>query len=572
MYYSDHVYVNRYGTSTGEALLIGYCFDTRNAQKSQHEVVEMLLSSSTLIDELEYINGRYILLINRESGIFIYSDASQLQPLCYHGPTGTFASHDRLLAESLGENGISVSKRPGSLHTELDFTRFEEIFKVNPSLEIKVDDMSFRRIYPRTQLERVSVEETFEASRPYLEESRKWIRERGQDIFLTLTAGIDSRVSASLTRDFHESVEYLTYFTPRKFLATPMAKEIHRIDQSIAEQMKNNMGWNHSIVNLSDYKPDKQVASILEERFNSRHAYGLINYYRDEKGYKHALHIKSTVFGMGKADFKKSLDQSEETLDFYKKCVHGLPKNFEKNYDVEHEIENYFKRNLVEANVTKGRHYFDLFHLESRMGNWHSTLTLETDPEVDEFIFMNTRKMIDLMQQPGLRERRNFEFYKTIINHFWPVLLHFGINQEKNAYERARDKGMDDQRSIAIEGLVIHTDESMEIKHSEGNKYHIRPGDNRTKAENINYFTMRSSNEMPVKVSVKGLYSNPKGKGIIKVIIRSVDTHDVYDMTSLNEPLMLEVGPSSYTVMVLYNRDYDKKSWQEAGKLEIERL
>src|SRR5699024_9961385 len=73
------------------------------------------------------------------------------------------------------------------------------------------------------------------------------------------------------------------------------------------------------------------------------------------------------------------------------------------------------------------RHYFDLFHLESRMGNWHSALTLESDPETEEFIFTNSRKMIDFIQQPKLEERKEFTLYKRIIDHYWPLLLHFGI-------------------------------------------------------------------------------------------------------------------------------------------------
>src|SRR5699024_7610788 len=130
-----------------------------------------------------------------------------------------------------------------------------------------------------------------------------------------------------------------------------------------------------------------------------------------------------------KGDFPTSLDAKSSDLDFYKRCIHGISKDFEKHYNLEEEVEKYFDRNLIEKGVTKGRHYFDLFHLESRMGNWHSALTLETDPETEEFIFTNSRKIIDLIQQPFLGERKEFVLYKMIIDNYWQLLLHFGINK-----------------------------------------------------------------------------------------------------------------------------------------------
>src|SRR5699024_3120271 len=88
-----------------------------------------------------------------------------------------------------------------------------------------------------------------------------------------------------------------------------------------------------------------------------------------------ALHIKSTVFGMGKADFPEELDNKSDDFKFYKKCIHGLSVAFKKLYNLDEEAPKYFERNLVTEGVTLNRHYFDLFHLESRMGNWHSALT-----------------------------------------------------------------------------------------------------------------------------------------------------------------------------------------------------
>jgi len=463
-----------------------------------------------------------------------------------------------------------LTRRPERVHTELDFTRYEEIFKFNPSLSLDLAEFEFTRIYPRSDLKEKTVDETFEEMNDLLVNSRDWLAEQPAEKFLTLTAGIDSRVSAALSRKMSSDIEFLTYYTPSKYLATRMAKTIHKIDTNVTRQIKENMQWNHSIISIRDYTPPKEELEHMKQFYNSHHAFGLINYYRNEKKYNHAIHIKSTVFGMGKADYDDALDNRQDTFSFYKKCIHGLPRTFEKHYDFETEIANYFDRNLITEGVTKGRHFFDLFHLESRMGNWHSTLTLETDPETDEFIYMNTRKLIDLMQQPNSDERRDFSLYKLLINEYWPVLLHFGINNETNLYEKST--GAADVDLAADEnnnGVKITPYNGMKVRKVQKNVYLVRPGTGKTKVEDVNNFSIETAEGQKQRVKIKSLYNNLKGKGLIKVVIRLNKEYEEYDIIDLNKPLELELDSSVCSVMVLYNSTFKNASWRDAGRLEV---
>lgn len=570
LYYSNSVRVEEYRIENNHAILIGYCFDTRDAKHSQEDVIRNLMINDNLVEELEYINGRYILILDKGMGVTLYSDASQLQPMVYHKGSKTLSSHDNLLNSVLSSTGIMLSRRPEKVHTELDFTRYEEIFKLNPSLKLEIDGFTFIRIYPRTVLNEKTVEETFEEMDKLLVNSRNWLAKQPAEKFLTLTAGIDSRVSAAVSRDMSSDIEFLTYYTPSKYLATRMAKTIHKIDTGVTKQMRENMQWNHSIISIRDYRPPQDDLENMKEFYNSHHAFGLINYYRNEKKYNHAIHIKSTVFGMGKADFDEALDTKEDTFNFYKKCIHGLPKTFEDHYDFDTEIENYFERNLITEGVTKGRHFFDLFHLEARMGNWHSTLTLETDPETDEFIYMNTRKLIDLMQQPNIDERRDFSLYKLIINEYWPVLLHFGINNETNLYEKstgAADKNLEAEENQ--NGVKITPYNGMRVRKVKNNVYRVRPGTGKTKIEDVNNVSIEPVDGQKQRVKIKSMYNNPKGKGRIRVVIRLNNEYKEYDIIDLNKPIELELDSSACSIMVLYNSTFKNASWRDAGLLEI---
>src|SRR5699024_3123067 len=313
VYYSNEVRIEKYELDAVKAILLGYCFDTRDSTLSQGTVVENLMMSETPIEDLEYINGRYFLIMEQKDNVTIFSDASQLQPLVYHADSRILSSHDNLLSSVLSINGTKLKRRPERVHTELDFTRYEEIYKFNPSLKLDLNEFSFTRIYPRYELIGKTSSETFTEMKPLLINSRDWLMKQPGAKFLTITAGIDSRVSAALSRDFSPEIEFLTYYTPAKYLATKMAKTIHKIDTYVTKQMKENMQWNHSIISIRDYTPTKSELERMRGFYNSHHAFGLIEYYRNEKKYNHALHIKSTVFGMGKADFDNDLDKKEDT-------------------------------------------------------------------------------------------------------------------------------------------------------------------------------------------------------------------------------------------------------------------
>src|SRR5699024_7705515 len=250
-------------------------------------------------------------------------------------------------------------------------------------------------------------------------------------------------------------------------------------------------------------------------KFNSRHAYSLINYYRDHKKYYKALHIKSTAFGMGKADFSKELDNKEDTHEFYEKCLYGLPRGFKQQPDYNEKIKDFFSRNLMHEGYPMGRHFYDLFYLESRMENWHSSLTLETDPETDEFILINTRKFIDLIMSPSIDDRRQHKLYKTIINHYWPVLLKFDINKlPKNDKYQLYDATKVELQEIAVLGLNKVSIEK------EGNGVIVKPKTKQIYDFEMYTFAITSKTDDNKKIRITSFYKNIKAKDKIKVLIK----------------------------------------------------
>jgi hypothetical protein len=567
LYYDKNVSITKFKNNNSEKyiVLLGYCFDIRNSSKSTTEILANLINTSSLYDELDYINGRYNLIIYDGKNHFIYSDASQLLPLVYHKESKSLSSHDRLLKNILETLGCHFNKRSNSKHTELDHTRYKEIFKFNPSLQLKYEDFSFKRFYPRTELTKKNYKDIFEELKPYLDQSIKYLENLDKKVIVTVTGGIDSRVSAALTRDFSNKVEYLTYTKPIKDIHNDKAKEIYKIDEEITRDMKNYLGWDHRIINLDNYILDKSEFNAKNKMLNSQHSYPLANYYT-QRNYHKVIHVKSTVFSIGKADFSKRVNQNEDTFSFYKMCLHALPKNFKKKENFNDIVAEYFNRNNIFEGVTLGRHFFDLYHLESRMGNWHSTLTLETDPETDEFIFTNARKILDLIQQPSVNDRRNLKLYKLIIDSYWPVLLSFGIN-------KPRERGKQDNNNIIEESIDFNNIRIVnlnKIRFAKNNDViAIRPDTQYIKRYDQYSFVLMNLSNSTKTVCLSSLYSNKNARNKIKILIRDGDHYQLYDILDLNDGLSIDLNQNPMTINLYYNKDYNKKSWINAGKLNV---
>lgn len=571
IYFDEQVEVTEMREKENIIVLIGYCFDIRDGNKGTNKILSDLLNSDDLEEDLDYINGRYNLIILKNKVTKIFSDASQLKPLVYNKQYRILGSHDSLINMILNEFKIKLEQRSPGFHTELDFTRYKNIFKFNPSLYLKFSNFEFTRFYPRKNLSRQTSKEIFNDMKPYLDQSIAYLEGIEHDKLVTVTAGVDSRVSAALTRDFSNEVEYLTYTQNRNKLASKMAKNIYKIDEKITKDMRSYLGWNHNIINLSDYTASKEQIKKLSKIYNSKHAYSLANYYR-ERNYNKVIHVKSTVFGMGKADFPKKLDDQEESIEFYRKCVHGLPKQFIENDDVEKEINEYFERNEVHEGVTKGRHYFDLFHLESRMGNWHSMLTLETDPETEEFIFTNCRKIIDFIQAPSTEEKRNYTLYKEIIKSYWPVLLKFGINSTVS--ESANDQqniNLGKVDSLAIKDVAFKNINKTFFEKKQDTLI-VKPDVKLVNIYDTYSFSIEHENMDNKKrqITLTSFYNNNKAKNNINVIIKQNKNIKVLDILEMNNGINITIEKKPIVVSIVYSANFKNHTWVDAGRIQVD--
>src|SRR5699024_861497 len=138
LHYSNDMDITVFEENNTQLAALGYMLDIRNGDLTDKEILKSLSVSDDIERELDYINGRYVLIVNNEDSVTVYTDASALLPINYAENQKVIASHDILIEEILKQNNIEVNLLREELKGSFDFTRYEGIFKFNPTLKLNL--------------------------------------------------------------------------------------------------------------------------------------------------------------------------------------------------------------------------------------------------------------------------------------------------------------------------------------------------------------------------------------------------------------------------------------------------
>lgn len=571
LYYSEDMDFYLFEANNIQLILLGYALDIRNGKLCSSEIIENLSKATQIEKELDYINGRYILIVNKKNKVTIYTDASALLPINYFEDKTIISSHDVLIYDILRNNNVFIESLQSELKGSFDFTRYQNIYKFNPSLKLNLETLEFTRYYPNETIKQQDIDSIIEELEIYFNEMIKWLKRFENNIILTLTGGFDSRVSMALTKSFSDKVEYITYIHPNLSRLSERAQEIYNIDTFITENIASNINVNHTLVNLAEYNLTGNEREEALKVLQTTHSFPLIDYFRNKRKFNKTLHIKSTVFGMGKSDFPLNKSHTPTTKEEMFSFIHGVPKAVKEMNEYDEIIEDYYKRNLIVENVGKGRHFFEIFHLESRMGNWHSNVTQETDPELIDFVFVNTRRIIDLIQSPSIQERKDKILYKSLIKKYWPALLFIGVNNKAINI----DYNKIGLNNVYINGLKIYELSNLSLKENTDKEFLIKPNSKNVGPQNQYVFKAKNNTHYSKKIGIKSVFNRETGRNYINVKIMKLDnkTFKSIDIVDLFEGCEVILKPfQELMIRIDYNHVFNKLSWQNAGQIIISNI
>lgn len=578
LYISDDYTFFHKKSGKKEIYLLGYCLDIRDGSIETEDIIDNLLKTTDKIEfyeEIDYLNGRFTLIYTNDKNTFVTTDATSMKPVFYNSEHRLISSHEYIIKKLLTEEyQVPLNKNLYYRKGFMDFTYNKEVFKLNPSIELEINDFRRERIFPRQDKGVNTVENGYEILTPYFAETIKWLKNQRHKIF-SLTGGQDSRLTLAILKSLINEMDFFTYLKQNQSLKrNKFAKRQYSNDEMIVEQMVDNLNLKHEFFTIPDLNTDDDYYQTMAETLTSNHSYGLSKYYEGHPEYHGALHIKSTIQSVAKSTFPRDLykrnniDSVAEALQMWSFPVGN---NAKRKAALKKCIVDYMERNELSFDNIYDYHMLDIMFLEVRLGNFQSNITQESDKSMEVFNIINSRKMIEVFLSPELEERQKLALNQVIIDNYWPMLNFFGLNDETedmfkkvSRLEHELDEALDTNFQIK-ENLEIVKRNNLTI--SKSNKgLIIKPKNTPLLPEEKYPFEVVNNNEKDMEITLTSIYKNPKGKGIISVNTGSEE----YDILKLNRGMKFKI-PAKSSVSFSYSIKDRKNnlSWLNAGTIII---
>jgi len=421
-------------------ILIGYVLDIRDGLKGEDQILNELLEKylnkhseeDSFYAFLDFLNGRYVLLFSNQNDTNIYTDATSMAPLFYY-KNNLFSSHEIILRELIkGEYDIQLNVSEYSMKNFLDYTDTEEIYSFNPNLFYSGMDHKFYRYFPRKKFKNQTLNEVLQNTDIYYSHQLNWLKNSRRNIYLSLTGGFDSKLSLAIVKPIINDIQTFTYmyrfWESENYNELNQYRKIYYKDQVIVNNLVYNFNLNHKFFYFEDYEVPSEYLSEIGKHVSSNHSYKL-SYLTAKEFKSNSVHLKSTLYELAKLPYNGSADMRTEDELMIQSIKRFAPNELQQNYkELNKMYQNYIERNLVDEIIEYGYNLPLMLYWEFRMGNWHSSITQETDFIVDTFIFINCRFLLDQLISLSMEDRKNNKYLTSIIKRNWPALNYFVAN------------------------------------------------------------------------------------------------------------------------------------------------
>lgn len=554
-----------------ELHLMGYCLDIRDSEKSESDILTVLSRKNSvdeIYQELEYINGRYTIVIREDDEHFISSDANSLKPIFYSEKVGIISSHEYIIRNMAARQEIKLELNPAYKRGFLDLTPYIGIYKLNCSNDISLTTYNIRRLFPRSSRTEKAVGKATNELFPYFDNMIEWIKRNRRNTVFSLTGGVDSRSSLAVLKPIIDEVKSFTYLRPNKDLKNKAVRIIYTNDEKIVASIAENLNLNHEFFYIQKKNEDKEYYDYINTIASSNHSFPLSKYLNDHDEFKNALHVKSTVQAIAKTTYPIELYKKNDFSAMVKSTLHwGSDKlrNASKE-EVRSVYEGYMERVKLDLNDLSGYDILDIMYMECRMGHFQSIITQETDNTLEVFNFVNTRKFFEILFSVPILEREKRNTHKAIVQHYWPVLNQFGINTDQAFIQSTEvESNPNGSKNDIVNGIEIVKTNNISLSKNKG-LVQIKPEKTPLLMESQYLISLINTMDSERKINISSTYKNENGRENIKIEIDSKE----YDILDLNDTAQIVLGKNKQcTIKYKFLTDKKNESWLNASKVMI---
>lgn len=416
--------------------LIGRAFHLGLNSASLDEIVSCLIDANVTgrgayDRQLYELAGRYVVIDQGPDGTFLQTDAVGMRSAYYSTAGGTVSSHAGLTAQIIGDdtpspfgtkNWFRLTKAPSYPGRA---TEYSNVLALTPNTELEVTSSNIRRVGPTPRGEDRPAMEVAAELVPLLQSQMQALASQGRPL-MSLTAGMDSRVSLALSYPVRHDITYFSYATYRGDQPSPSEP-----DMLVAKQICEDNGLDFKTVKVTGMLTSGPLNDVIRSNSRRIHSPSIAAEYREQLP-SDSVHIRSNIYEIGRSFFRKASTKPLPPLtaaEFAKRVIRV--RDHESYPDGVAAFQDWL--DTTRFSDIKGYDPYDLYYWELRMGRWLPAHLTESDIAHDTYTVVNSRRILELLLSVSLEDRLSARVFDAIIDLTWPELLKYPINGEYRA-------------------------------------------------------------------------------------------------------------------------------------------
>jgi hypothetical protein len=305
-------------------------------------------------------------------------------------------------------------------------TPWSGIVHLTANVVLNIETRNLRRIFPRRESQPTTPSEAAADIAPRLRGQANALVASGRPVAISMTAGVDSRVSVAASRDARAAVRYFTYRRPDL--------EKDNEDVSVAQSIAESVGLRHEVLDVipSDLSPELD-ASIREATFLA-HGRAIVAAYRRAFS-PETTHIRSNIGEIGRSFYRRTNTGAAMPASAARISALDLAMLWGHGY-VSEPVVAAFDDWMVATRFgdVAGLDPLDVLYWEHRMSCWHASVVLESDFAFETHVLFNSRWILERMLAVPVRDRLRDVLFERLVSTMWPELRRWPMHHEERTW------------------------------------------------------------------------------------------------------------------------------------------
>lgn len=401
---------------------------------SAHRFLQLAQESiDSFEDELDYMCGRYLIVLNLDGHMWIYNDAIGNRTVYYSADQSVAASHLNLLNLVAPHELIADSlkdARVAEYQWAADLTPYKAVRHLLPNHKLNWGERETVRFYPR----QANPFYEWDTESKYAEIERIWgaaqaqYFERYSHIAFSISGGVDSRLVLAMAKPYWDRIVGYTYGLAKReeslvqrgsFFGRTMENDELIVRQMLAScNLKDHVYFDMESLEMVD----EQLEQLLESNTVGYHGNRLVASYR--KVFEGPwLNIRGNAI-----ELSRTGNSNLSFAALVEKCQSDFPE----------DVSVRLKALGYDSNLY-GYGRGALTYWEFRHGKWLGEIHNELDAAFDTWVPAGIRRVRDLMAAFDEQEVRSSLVVRDLIERNAPELNRYPVNSRETVYSAWRE-------------------------------------------------------------------------------------------------------------------------------------